>query len=416
MNRETLAKLLAAASLVLVLGMVLLFAGQQQARMQAAVTALDTSVDPANWAERYPQHYASFQRTAQNYGATTHGGSEPLDQLVANPFRVRAFAGNAFAREYKAARGHHFALQDQRDSARTREVVQPAGCINCHAAEAPRLIAELGWEALHALDYAQVQPSLHVGTSCTDCHAPDTMALTITRPALLNALQAQGIDTASLSRQDMRTYVCAQCHVEYYFSSEGKQLTLPWTQGRRLENIEAYYDALGFSDWTHPETGAALLKVQHPETELQGTGIHATQGVTCVDCHMPKVEEQGVRISDHWIRSPLMQIQAACLGCHRRDSAESLGARVVAIQDATVAGLHAAETEIAALIDAIVAARAAGASAAELELARTAHRRAQLRWDFIDAENSTGFHSALEARRLLDAARELARTGRASLE
>jgi nitrite reductase (cytochrome c-552) len=159
-----------------------------------------------------------------------------------------------------------------------------------------------------------------------------------------------------------------------------------------------------------------LLKVQHPETELAGLGMHATLGVSCADCHMPKVAEQGFTISDHWIRSPLLQLEAACLGCHRRGTASSLEARVVAIQDATVALSATAEHEIASLLDAIVAVRTSGSGADVLAPAQLAHRRAQFRWDFIDAENSTGFHASEEAQRLLLDAAELARAGRVALE
>ncbi|MDT8399169.1 MAG: ammonia-forming cytochrome c nitrite reductase subunit c552 [Pseudomonadales bacterium] len=410
--RETLAKLLAAATLVLVLGLVLLFGWRQQQRIEQA----SMTVDPASWAALYPQHYASFMRTADNYGRTDHGGSEPYDKLAAKPFRLRAFAGNAFALDYKAARGHYYAQSDQRDSRRTRERNPPAGCINCHAAEAPALIATLGWEQLHAMDYNALRGDLHFGSACSDCHAPDTMALQVTRPALLTALQSQGVDTTALTRDELRTYVCAQCHVEYYFTSAGQQLVLPWALGRGLEQVEAYYDNIGFSDWTHAETGAAMIKMQHPETELYGAGVHAQLGVTCADCHMPAVTEQRLRISDHWIRSPLVQIEAACGSCHERGTPDSLRARSVALQDQTVALLAVAEAALTDLMDAIVAAQQSGVSDEALREARYAQRRAQLRWDFIDAENSTGFHAAAEARRLLEAAAALAREGTAALQ
>lgn len=410
MNREQMARVLAAATFVLVVAVALLLAVLQQAALAPMAGS-----DPVQWAERFPVQYRSFMRTAEDYGATTHGGSVPHDRLLANPFRSRAFAGSTFSIEYKAARGHYYAQVDQADSLRTRGP-QPGGCINCHAAEAPALIEELGWEALHALDYDELRPRLHAGSSCSDCHAPGDMSLVITRPALLEALRSEGVDTGTLSREDLRTLVCAQCHVEYYFAGTDRLLTFPWRNGRRIEDIEAHYDAQGFSDWTHPESGAPLLKAQHPETELHGTGVHAARGVSCVDCHMPTVVEEGVRISDHWIRSPLVNLQAACMGCHRRGDAQSLEARVVGLQNATVDLLQAAEREIAALIDAIVAAQDAGVPEAVLAGARQAHRAAQFRWDFIDAENSTGFHSSLEARRVLVDAANIARTAAQALQ
>lgn len=410
MHRERLARLVTGLTCLLLLAGVLLFGVQQQTRLVDG-----EGVDPARWAQAYPEHYASFQRTALNEGPTAYGGSEPVDLLAANPFRAKAFAGHAFALEYTAARGHHYAQQDQRHSRRTRELVQPAGCINCHAAEAPQLIAELGWEGLHALDYAAVQERVHTGSSCSDCH-DGNMELQLTRPALLQALQAQGIDPATLPRSELRTLVCAQCHVEYYFRAGDRVLVFPWGQGQRLEDIEAWYDAIGHTDWVHAQSGAPLLKAQHPETELHGAGPHAWHGVSCVDCHMPKVEEAGRLISDHWFRSPLRQLPAACLGCHRGATAESLQARVVAVQDATSALSAVAEAELAALIDAIVVAQAAGLDAARLDVARQAHRRAQFRWDFVDAENSSGFHAPRESARLLRAAADLAREARTDLQ
>ena len=130
----------------------------------------------------------------------------------------------------------------------------------------------------------------------------------------------------------MRSYVCAQCHVEYYFRGEDRELVFPWGSGRRVEDIERYFDASGYSDWTHAESGAPMIKIQHPDFELSSTGLHAALGVACADCHMPYVEESGARIPDHWIRSPLMQIENACLGCHGMTEAE-VRQRVVAGQE-----------------------------------------------------------------------------------
>ncbi|MFN3332065.1 MAG: ammonia-forming cytochrome c nitrite reductase subunit c552, partial [Caldilinea sp.] len=134
-----------------------------------------------------------------------------------------------------------------------------------------------------------MKDKLHLGSSCADCHDPDTMALRITRPALINALEKRGIDVTQASRQEMRSYVCAQCHVEYYFAGEGKELVFPWEKGLNIDDIERYYNEYGFKDWTHKETGAPMLKMQHPEFELFTTGLHYQSGVACADCHMPYV-------------------------------------------------------------------------------------------------------------------------------
>ncbi len=376
----------------------------------------EDDLDPLRWAERFPHQYMSSMKTQLDYGRTEYGGSTPDDKLAANPFRRRAWAGHPFGMEYRAARGHFYAQIDQRESLRTRQMEQPAACIHCHAAEAPGLVAKHGWDAFHRLGYNDLQDQLHHGSSCADCHAPDTMELRVTRPAFVKAMESQGVDVANATREQLRSFVCAQCHVEYYFSGPNRELALPWTHGQRLEDIERHYDEQKFQDWTHAETGAPMIKIQHPEFEFYSTGVHARRGATCADCHMPHTEEDGVEFTDHWIRSPLTNVNNACKKCHSQ-SEEAIRNRAVAIQRRTTEALQLAEEALGDLMDAIVAARETGASDEDLEAARQFHRRAQLRWDFVDAENSTGFHSSREAARILNQAVELAREGeRSALE
>jgi nitrite reductase (cytochrome c-552) len=63
----------------------------------------------------------------------------------------------------------------------------------------------------------------------------------------------------------MRSYVCGQCHVEYYFHGAEKRLTYPWHNGLRADEILSYYEKTGFRDWVHAESGAPAIKSQHPE-------------------------------------------------------------------------------------------------------------------------------------------------------
>jgi nitrite reductase (cytochrome c-552) len=266
----------------------------------------------------------------------------------------------------------------------------------------------MGWEEFNHTPYNELQEDLHLGSSCADCHDPDTMALRITRPAFVNAMEARGIDLSQATRQEMRTYVCAQCHVEYYFAGENKVLTFPWTEGTNIDEIEQYYNNVGFTDWKHAETGAPMLKMQHPEFELFTSGLHYQSGVSCADCHMPYVREGSVKVSDHWLRSPVVNINASCQTCHNYSEAE-LQARISTIQDRTAAMLHDTEEALLAAIDTIVAAREAGATDEELAEALQLHRSSQMRWDFISSENSTGFHSPQESARVLGDAMNLAR-------
>lgn len=375
------------------------------------VEIADDEIDPAVWGENFPLHYDRFMMTENDGEATAYGGSQAYSKLEKNPNLVRLWAGYAFSVDHNEERGHFYAQIDQENTERVKIVDQPGACINCHAAEAPGLIAEMGWEEFNHTPYNDLVDDIHTGSSCSDCHAPETMALRITRPALINALENQGIDWTEATRQEMRTYVCAQCHVEYYFAGDNKVLTFPWANGMNIDNIDQYYQDVEFTDWTHKETGGRMLKMQHPETELYSTGLHASSGVACADCHMPYIRQGGIKISDHWLRSPQLNINAACQTCHNLPE-EQLSARILTIQHRTAELLGTTEEAILLANDAIVAAKEAGATDEELAEIYALHRRAQMRWDFISSENSTGFHSPQEAARVLANAIDLAHQAR----
>lgn len=364
------------------------------------VQVSNTELDPAVWGKNFPRQYDSFSKTKEDKFSTPYGGSVPYDKLEKYPALKRIWAAMPFSVDYKEERGHYYGQIDQKETKRVQVVSQPGACANCHAAEAPLLIAEMGWVNFNKTPWKEISHRLNLGSSCADCHDPQTMELRLTRPALINALKERGIDWTQASRQEMRSYVCAQCHVEYYFKGDDKILTFPWSKGYTAEDIEAHYDAYGFRDWVHQETGAPMLKVQHPEFELWSTGVHARSGVACADCHMPYVREGALKVSDHWVRSPLQNIAQACLPCHRQ-SEEEMKQRVLTIQKRTADLLRASESAQIDAIDAIVAALKSGASDADLSKARALQRRATFYWDYIAAENSTGFHSPQESARVL---------------
>lgn len=368
----------------------------------------EDELDPAVWGQNFPMQYEMFQRTEENYGATPYGGSEPYSKLERAPAMVRLWAGYAFSKDHNEERGHFYALTDQLETQRIVIKEQPGACANCHAGEAPQLIKSMGWEVFNHTPYNELKENLHTGSTCADCHDPQTMELRITRPGFINAMEKRGIDLSKATRQEMRSYVCGQCHVEYYFAGDDKVLTFPWEKGLNIDNIQEYYDSYEFKDWDHAESGAPMLKMQHPEFELFSTGIHARSGVACADCHMPYTRVGSVKVSDHWLRSPLKNLSAACQTCHNVDE-EELYNRVVDIQHTTADLLRASEEALLDAIDAIVAAKEAGATDEQLAEARQLHRIAQMRWDFISSENSTGFHSPQEAARVLADCRDLAR-------
>jgi nitrite reductase (cytochrome c-552) len=373
----------------------------------------ENELDAAVWGQNFPDQYDSFMRTELNTGQTPYGGSDPYSKLERYPDMVRIWAGYAFSVDHNEERGHFYSNIDQMETERVKVVEQPGACANCHAGEAPQLIAEMGWEEFNHTPYNELKSELHTGSTCADCHAPDTMALRITRPGFINAMELRGVDVTKASRQEMRTYVCAQCHVEYYFAGENKVLTFPWEEGLTVDNIETYYDSYGFKDWTHKETGAPMIKMQHPEFELYSQGLHAQSGVACADCHMPYIREGGVKVSDHWLRSPLTNVSNSCQTCHRFPEAD-LVERINVIQSRTAELLRQSEAALIDAIDAIVAAQDAGATDEELAEARQLHRSASLRWDFISSENSTGFHAPQEAARVLADSIDIARQAQLS--
>lgn len=406
-------------TVLLTVGVVALLLNINQRQSEARQSPLriveigEDELDPAVWGQNFPVQYEMFMRTQENNGPTTYGGSDPYSRLERYPNLLRLWAGYAFTLEHNEERGHFYALTDQLESERVLQRNQPGACINCHAAEAPILIEEMGWEEFNHTPYNDLRDQLHTGSSCHDCHNPETMELTITRPGFVNAMASRGIDVSQATHQEMRTYVCAQCHVEYYFAGENKTLTFPWSEGLAIEEIEEYYANVGHIDWTHAESGSPLLKMQHPEFEMYSSGIHSRSGVACADCHMPYTRVGSVKYSDHWLRSPLTNVSAACQTCHNVDEDELVD-RVVDIQTTTANLTVDAEEAIIAAIDAIVAAQGRGATDEQLLEARTLHRGAQLRWDFVSSENSTGFHSPQEAARILAESIDLARQAQIS--
>ncbi len=394
-----------------------IFTRQQegQTTVVRVVDVEDGEVDASLWGQNFPRQYSRFLLMQDDTVRTAYGGSQQYDKLARFPAMPRLWAGYAFSIDFREDRSHWYALIDQKETKRQEVVKQPGACANCHAGEAPNLIRSMGWEAFNKGPYAEIADQLHTGGTCNDCHDPNTMALRITRPAFANAMAERGIDLAKATRQEMRTYVCAQCHVEYYFLGDDKILTFPWEKGLRADDINDYYDEYGFKDWEHKETGAPMIKIQHPEYELYSTSVHAQSGVACADCHLPYIREGALKVSDHWIRSPIQNVANACQSCHKMEEARLLE-RIATIQGRTADQLREAETAIIAAIDAINAAKAAGASDADLAEARDFQRKANLRWDFISSENSTGFHSPQEAARVLGDAANFARMSQLSAE
>lgn len=394
-----------------------IFERQQEARLSylKIVDIPEGTVDPSVWKQNFPREHDAYIQTMRTsemveyskYGR--YGGSENFSHLDKAPDLTRLFAGYPFSVEYNEERGHMHSLSDMLSTQRLGDK-KPAACLHCHAGGVFQIIDSFGPQEYYnrlAKDVVTTNRLSHP-VVCIDCHNPQTMDLRVTRPGFKEAMARRGIDLSNATRQDMRLYVCAQCHVEYYFKGPGKYLTYPWDNGLSVDSIEAYYDREQFSDWTHAETKSPMLKAQHPEYETYSTGIHARSGVTCADCHMPYKREGAVKITDHWIRTPLENITNACLTCHRQSEEEMKG-RVLQIQDRTFELLSRAEKATISAMDAMIEAMKEGGDDESLKSARQLHRRAQFRWDFVSAENSMGFHSGGETARILGDAIDYAR-------
>ncbi len=376
--------------------------------------------DPAVWGRNFPIEFDAYKRTMKTSELTKYsefgryGGSESFSKLDKTPDMTRLFAGYPFSVEYREERGHLRSLEDMMSTKRLGDA-KPGTCMTCKSSQVPGIVKDIGAEKFYATPVKDLVSAFAIRFSitCADCHDAGTQSLRVSRPALAEALEARGIDLASASHADMRSYVCGQCHAEYYFKGPGKYLVFPWAGGQRVEDIERYYDEAGFKDWEHAETKAPMVKMQHPDYELWSSGIHARSGVSCPDCHMPYKKEGAMKVTDHWIRTPLANPINACAGCHRLPEAE-LRARVLEIQDKTWELLGRAEKAIVGLQDSIRTAAKDGVPDDLLSDARTLHRRAFLRWDFVSAENSMGFHSPQEAARILGDSIDLARQGEIS--
>jgi len=329
---------------------------------------------------------------------------------------VILFAGHGFSKGYLQARGHYHAVQDVRDSARITRPFNPATCWTCKSTDVPRLMDQMGVAQFYAANFHDLAGEATHPVGCQDCHDPQTLRLRVTRPALVEAFEAMGRDINTATHQEMRSLVCAQCHVEYYFHTNeqaGRKnyLVFPWQKGTTVEAMLAYYDGVDFFDYVHPISGARILKAQHPDYELYLTGIHAYRGVSCADCHMPYRTEGGVKHTDHHVQSPLLNIANSCAVCHRWGE-EEIRTRVEGIQAKVETARRAAEEALVYGHFDVAAAGQAGAAATQLEAPRTLLRRAQFRWDFVAASNGMGFHAPQEAMRILGEAVNLAQQAR----
>src|SRR5438874_148436 len=342
---------IAVAALVALL--VNIFTRKQEAQnpFYRVVELTETTEDPALWGKNFPLQYDQYLRTIDQV-RTKYGGSEALprtptqadprsvvarSRLERDPRLTTIYAGYAFSKDFRERRGHAYMLEDQIFTGRQQAVQQPGTCLHCHGSmvvpyrEAGGGDLIKGFEKLNPMPYQEAVKHVKYPVACIDCHDPKTMQLRITRPGFIEGMRAykegQGIKNYDVNtqatRQEMRSYVCGQCHVEYYFKGKEKRLTYPWNKELK-DRVEI---------------------IQDRHFELRNRALDA----------------------------------------------------------------------VVALIGDLKSARESGRSDAELDPARSLHRKSQWLVDFVESENSMGFHAPQESARVLAAAIDLARQGQLAL-
>lgn len=425
-------KILFVVTLIVVFGLGLLASSVINRKSEAKymyVPQVDiTENEPRNaeWGKNFPKEYQSSMQTLDTTFTSFQGGSSTIDMLEEDPNFVVLWAGYAFSKSYKQGRGHAYAIEDIHNSLRTgapeskEDGPMPATCWTCKGPDVPRLMSEKGVGEFYAGTWAENVSEVVNPIGCADCHDPDNMKLRITRPALIEAFGAMGKDINKATHQEMRSLVCAQCHVEYYFDKnkpghEGTSyLTLPWKNGTSVEDMEKYYDEIGFSDWTHQISRAPMLKAQHPGYETFLTGVHADRGVSCADCHMPYKSEGGQKFTDHHLQSPLNNVANSCQVCHREE-ATKLIENVYSRQRKALENRLKLE---AILVKAHIEAGKAwelGATEEQMKEILMDIRHAQWRWDFTAASHGASFHAPVEIGRIMGSGMAIASEARVKL-
>lgn len=375
---------------------------------------IDTGLNPDEFLniafkDLYPLHWDSYMENMVNQNEVL-----PKSDLSIEPNLPILWSGYGFAVEYNLTRGHTYALEDQINIRRVNESTG-GSCLTCKSSVVPALLDEMGDAYWGASFLDEILPRVeklgadgvyeplgewgHVSIGCSDCHDPVTMDLRVTRPSFTNAMERKGVDLSRATHNDMRTYVCAQCHVEYYFASDNNEVTFPWDNGLRVENIWEYKETTakeqGFDyDWIHEISGTPSLKAQHPEFELFSYGPHGQAGVSCSDCHMPYQRVDGKKkISSHRWGSPLETIEQSCLSCHGDKTPTQLENRVLDIQDRHKDAMLEAQDINARSHYYVNRMITADAPEDKIKDAQQHIRKAQWFWDFMAAENSYGFHN-----------------------
>lgn len=351
------------------------------------------------WGKNYPLYYKSYQKNLETAPSPTgYGGGINNQKSERQPELFVNFKGNPFSKDYTEDRGHLYAMHDLQESKRIGPAAKGA-CITCKTPYLEKFYQEMGWGYANRplnelMDKAKDHP-----INCANCHDPETMGLRVINPAFIEAMQRRGIDVSNASREEMRSYVCGQCHSEYYFEPGTFKVIFPWDKGLTPQQMYEYYSSKpnGFEyDFLQTDSKVPVLKAQHPDYEEWQNGVHGKFGVSCADCHMPYMRKSGQKYSSHWMTSPLKTLNESCSPCHTQGQ-ELLFNQVKAYQDNTWQLQHMAGETAARAHEAIQkASQIPNANQTELANARELLRRAQWYWDYMAASNSMGFHNPVQ--------------------
>ena len=342
------------------------------------------------WGEVYPEIYASYLENNDN--------TYRVDYLEQDPYLTTLYEGFGFAKDYTSAVGHTYTLEDVYNTERPHAL---ANCLTCKTPDFTKLVNDMGEDA-YTLDFAETYEQMNESVSCYNCHenqAANDGELVVTHSYVTSAL---GEDSGIA----LEVLTCGQCHIEYYFDPETKATSMPYDSVEAMdpEAILAYYNEIGFSDWTQESTGTGLLKAQHPEMEtFLGEGSVHAASMNCADCHMEDKEDY----TSHKWESPLENeaILTTCASCH---GDTDMVAKTKAVQEEITARETEVGEKVAELKNALAEAVAAGTySEEELDAVRSKYRDAQWYWDFCYVENSEGAHNSTLAKKCLDSSEAL---------
>ena len=420
------AKHILAVCLCMALALVLIGCEPPKPQLVKTVSIPDGEIDPAVWGKAYPEEYELWKKTAEpvptrrsRYKIGMDGGSVSVDKLSMYPYMALLFNGWGFGVEYNEPRGHAYMVRDQVEIDASR-IGAGGVCLSCKSPYSPGLQKEMGTD-YYKKPFKEVlgmipEKNRDLGVACIDCHDNKDQSLKISRGfTLIEAYKSMGVDPAKLTRQEMRSAVCAQCHVTYNIpkDKENKSVGLyfPWQNskfgGITIEDIiKQIRKDETVREWKQTVTGYRMAFIRHPEYEFwTNNSTHFKAGASCADCHMPYTIAGVHKVSDHRVMSPVQADMKACKQCHA-ESPEWLRDRVFSIQDRTVSIMIRAGYQtalVAKLLETTHKAQAEGKVIDQqlYDKAKEFYEEAFYRVLFIGAENSVGFHNPPEGLRIL---------------